>query len=178
MAFCRSRTSWRKFLKSSAGLRSALRQLWSLTWRETQVQTFADAFLVIALCLAIATMLAMSIERQRTEGPGMRGVFTGAHAVNPFTGQRVPVYLAALSPKMLELTGELAYGWLGTSFVPEGADADLRPFGRHALAEEQDHDERHRRYEWHEPRVIEEEHRVSPSAFRRRRGRRCASCGR
>jgi F420-dependent oxidoreductase-like protein len=35
----------------------------------------------------------------------------------------VPVYLAALSPKMLALTGEIADGWLGTSFVPEGADA-------------------------------------------------------
>jgi F420-dependent oxidoreductase-like protein len=38
----------------------------------------------------------------------------------------VPVYLAALSPKMLELTGEVADGWLGTSFVPEGADAYFR----------------------------------------------------
>ena len=37
----------------------------------------------------------------------------------------VPVYLATLSPKMLELTGELADGWLGTSFVPERADAYL-----------------------------------------------------
>src|SRR6266851_6646030 len=35
----------------------------------------------------------------------------------------VPVYLATLSPKMLELTGEIADGWLGTSFVPEGARA-------------------------------------------------------
>jgi F420-dependent oxidoreductase-like protein len=35
----------------------------------------------------------------------------------------VPVYLATLSPKMLELTGEIADGWLGTSFVPEGAGA-------------------------------------------------------
>ncbi|MEV6279952.1 LLM class flavin-dependent oxidoreductase [Nocardia sp. NPDC051832] len=33
----------------------------------------------------------------------------------------VPIYLATLSPKMLELTGEVADGWLGTSFVPEGA---------------------------------------------------------
>ena len=33
----------------------------------------------------------------------------------------VPVYLAALSPAMLQLTGEVADGWLGTSFVPEGA---------------------------------------------------------
>jgi F420-dependent oxidoreductase-like protein len=36
---------------------------------------------------------------------------------------RVPVYLATLSPKMLALTGEAADGWLGTSFVPERADA-------------------------------------------------------
>ncbi|MHA6793536.1 LLM class F420-dependent oxidoreductase [Pseudonocardia bannensis] len=35
----------------------------------------------------------------------------------------IPIYLAALSPKMLQLTGEAADGWLGTSFVPEGADA-------------------------------------------------------
>jgi alkanesulfonate monooxygenase SsuD/methylene tetrahydromethanopterin reductase-like flavin-dependent oxidoreductase (luciferase family) len=35
----------------------------------------------------------------------------------------IPVYLATLSPNMLALTGEIADGWLGTSFVPEGADA-------------------------------------------------------
>jgi F420-dependent oxidoreductase-like protein len=34
----------------------------------------------------------------------------------------VPIYLAALSPAMLRLTGRVADGWLGTSFVPEGAD--------------------------------------------------------
>ncbi|WP_329224807.1 LLM class flavin-dependent oxidoreductase [Streptomyces canus] len=33
----------------------------------------------------------------------------------------ISVYLATLSPKMLHLTGEIADGWLGTSFVPEGA---------------------------------------------------------
>jgi len=37
----------------------------------------------------------------------------------------VPVYLATLSPKMLELTGEVADGWLGTSFIPEQAGAYL-----------------------------------------------------
>jgi F420-dependent oxidoreductase-like protein len=37
----------------------------------------------------------------------------------------IPIYLATLSPKMLELTGELADGWLGTSFTPEHADAHL-----------------------------------------------------
>ena len=33
----------------------------------------------------------------------------------------IPIYLATLSPAMLRLTGECADGWLGTSFVPEGA---------------------------------------------------------
>ncbi|MCQ4206214.1 LLM class flavin-dependent oxidoreductase [Streptomyces longispororuber] len=50
----------------------------------------------------------------------------------------LPVYLATLSPKMLRLTGEVADGWLGTSFVPEGAkeayfdhlDAGLAAAGR------------------------------------------------
>ncbi|UKD59766.1 LLM class flavin-dependent oxidoreductase [Amycolatopsis sp. FU40] len=40
--------------------------------------------------------------------------------------EEIPIYLATLSPRMLELTGELADGWLGTSFVPEGADAYFR----------------------------------------------------
>lgn len=35
----------------------------------------------------------------------------------------IPIYLASMSPKLLELTGEIADGWLGTSFVPEGAAA-------------------------------------------------------
>lgn len=35
----------------------------------------------------------------------------------------IPLYLASLTPAMLRLTGEIADGWLGTSFVPEGADA-------------------------------------------------------
>ena len=33
----------------------------------------------------------------------------------------IPIYLATLGPKSLELTGELANGWLGTSFMPEHA---------------------------------------------------------
>jgi DHA2 family multidrug resistance protein len=39
------------------GHAAALRQLWALTHREAQVQTFADAFLVVAICLVIATLL-------------------------------------------------------------------------------------------------------------------------
>jgi F420-dependent oxidoreductase-like protein len=52
----------------------------------------------------------------------------------------VPIYIASLGPKNLELTGEIADGWIGNSFFPEsasvffdpirkGADAAGRPFG-------------------------------------------------
>ena len=34
----------------------------------------------------------------------------------------IPVYLATLSPMSLALTGEVADGWIGTSFIPEQAD--------------------------------------------------------
>lgn len=39
----------------------------------------------------------------------------------------IPVYLAALGRRSLELTGERADGWLGTSFVPESAEVFLGP---------------------------------------------------
>lgn len=39
----------------------------------------------------------------------------------------LPIYLATLGPKSMEMTGELANGWLGTSFVPEHADVFLAP---------------------------------------------------
>jgi F420-dependent oxidoreductase-like protein len=51
--------------------------------------------------------------------PGLTRPMRLSLAANP----AIPIYLAALSPKMLELTGEIADGWLGTSFVPEGAGA-------------------------------------------------------
>src|SRR5207245_7312510 len=39
----------------------------------------------------------------------------------------LPIYLATLGPKRLELTGELAEGWLGTSFIPEHASMFFDP---------------------------------------------------
>jgi DHA2 family multidrug resistance protein len=39
------------------GQAAALRQLWALTYREALTQSFADIFLVILLCFAIATCL-------------------------------------------------------------------------------------------------------------------------
>jgi F420-dependent oxidoreductase-like protein len=45
----------------------------------------------------------------------------------------VPVYIAALGPKNLALTGEIADGWIGNAFLPERADAFL-PFLDEGLA--------------------------------------------
>src|SRR5438105_5215277 len=44
----------------------------------------------------------------------------------------LPIYLATLGPKNLELTGELADGWIGTSFIPEHAHVFLDSLERGA----------------------------------------------
>ena len=72
---------------------------------------------------------------------GLRGerlVYEGDHYLLPRPGGEgkplkssippkpdLPIYLATLGPRSLELTGELADGWLGTSFIPERADVFL-----------------------------------------------------
>jgi F420-dependent oxidoreductase-like protein len=44
----------------------------------------------------------------------------------------VPVYVAAMGPQNLRLTGEVADGWLGNAFIPEAADVFLGPLGEGA----------------------------------------------
>lgn len=71
---------------------------------------------------------------------GERLVYDGEHYVLPRPGGEgkalkssirprpdLPIYLATLGPKALELTGELADGWLGTSFIPEHSDVFFDP---------------------------------------------------
>ena len=41
--------------------------------------------------------------------------------------QHVPVYVAAMGPRNLRLTGEMADGWLGNAFIPEAAEVFLGP---------------------------------------------------
>lgn len=66
---------------------------------------------------------------------GERLVHNGRHYTLPLPGgegkairsgsppcQPPPIYLASLGPRSLELCGEIADGWLGTSFIPETAD--------------------------------------------------------
>ena len=49
-----------------------------------------------------------------------RGIRSMAPPVDP-----IPIVIAALGPKSLELTGEIADGWLGNAFMPEHADVFL-----------------------------------------------------
>jgi F420-dependent oxidoreductase-like protein len=53
----------------------------------------------------------------------------------------IPIYLATLGPANLRLTGELADGWIGNSFLPETADVFLGPIREGAIAAGRDPDE-------------------------------------
>ena len=46
----------------------------------------------------------------------------------------IPVYVASLGPANLRLTGELADGWIGNSFLPESASVFLDPIREGAVA--------------------------------------------
>jgi F420-dependent oxidoreductase-like protein len=54
------------------------------------------------------------------DGPGKALVLT-VHPVRP----EIPIYLAAIGPKNLELSGEIADGWLAIFFAPEFAADSL-----------------------------------------------------
>ena len=82
--------------------------------------------------------LAFAGERIRYDGkhhrlplPGGEGkALRLAQGANP----NIPIYLATLGPKALVYTGEAADGWLGTSFVPNAADAHLAHIRQGATA--------------------------------------------
>lgn len=53
---------------------------------------------------------------------------SAGHALRPLVRPaHVPVYVAAMGPQNLRLTGETADGWLGNAFIPEAADVVLGP---------------------------------------------------
>jgi F420-dependent oxidoreductase-like protein len=99
------------------------------------------------------TRMRETVEIVRAAATGEKIAYSGRHFAIPLPGGEgrpmrlsmepvpVPIHLATLSPRMLELTGEIADGWLGTSFVPEGAaayfdhlDAGLARSGRDRAA--------------------------------------------
>ncbi|MGI8678250.1 MAG: LLM class flavin-dependent oxidoreductase [Jatrophihabitans sp.] len=85
------------------------------------------------------TRMRETIEVIRTACAGEKIAYDGAALQIPLPGGEgrpmrlavepadIPIYVASLSPGMLRLTGAVAQGWLGTSFVPEGAAAYLDP---------------------------------------------------
>ena len=77
-----------------------------------------------------------TIEIIRMAFAGERIAYQGRHFTLPRPGGEgkalrlsqaanpdIPIYLATMAPKMLELTGEIADGWIGTSFIPCGVAA-------------------------------------------------------
>ena len=81
-----------------------------------------------------------TIEIVRKVISGERVTYQGRHYTLPLPGgegkalrtsaaglDHLPIYVASLGPNSLRMTGELADGWLGTSFVPETADVFLDP---------------------------------------------------
>lgn len=88
-----------------------------------------------------------TIEIVRLAFAGEKIAYEGRHHQLPLPGgegkplrlsqpanPNIPIYLATLAPKALELTGAMANGWLGTSFTPEGAEAHLGPLRKGAEA--------------------------------------------
>ena len=85
------------------------------------------------------TRMRETIEVVRMAEAGEKLILDGAQVRLPLPGGEgkalrlsllpgdipLAVYIASLSPRMLALTGEVADGWLGTSFVPEGAQPSM-----------------------------------------------------
>ena len=78
------------------------------------------------------------VEILRIALAGEKIAFEGEHYLLPRPGgegkairlsqpprPELPIYLATLGPKSLQMTGELANGWLGTCFLPEQASVFL-----------------------------------------------------
>jgi len=83
-----------------------------------------------------ATAMRETIEIVRLAASGERLVYDGAVYELPLEGSgrairtmapptEIPIYIASLGPRSLELTGEVADGWLGNAFMPEHADVFL-----------------------------------------------------
>ncbi len=82
-------------------------------------------------------IVRMALERQRVQydgehftlplpdGPG-KALRLTVHPVRP----RIPLYLAAVGPRNLELAGEIADGWLAVFFAPEHAGDQLEAVAR------------------------------------------------
>lgn len=87
------------------------------------------------------------VEVVRLAFAGQPLAYEGRHHVLPIPGGQgkalrlaqpandaIPLYLATLAPRALRYTGQVADGWLGTSFIPEAGDVLLEPIREGARA--------------------------------------------
>ena len=93
-----------------------------------------------------ATRMRETVEIVRMACRGEKLAYTGREIVLPRPGGQgkalrlsqpraeIPIYLATLAPRTLELTGAVADGWLGTSFTPDAPEAHLEHLRRGAEA--------------------------------------------
>jgi F420-dependent oxidoreductase-like protein len=93
------------------------------------VQRLREYIEIVRLALT-GEKLSYEGELYRLPRPGGEGKPIKLAA--PTREKAIPIYLATLSPKTLELTGEIADGWVGTSFMPEHAEVHFGPMKRGA----------------------------------------------
>jgi F420-dependent oxidoreductase-like protein len=77
----------------------------------------------IEIVRAVASGRRLSHHGRAYQLPLPGGQGKAIHSMLPATP--VPIYVASLGPRNLELTGELADGWIGNTFMPEHADVFL-----------------------------------------------------
>jgi F420-dependent oxidoreductase-like protein len=77
----------------------------------------------IEIVRRVAAGLRLSHQGRVYQLPLPGGWGKAIHSMLPATF--VPIYVAALGPRNLELTGEVADGWIGNTFMPEHADVFL-----------------------------------------------------
>src|SRR5439155_10839840 len=61
------------------------------------------------------------------DGPGATGLGVPLKSILHPVRTRIPIYLAAAGPRNMELTGEIADGWLPPFYSPDREDVLLRP---------------------------------------------------
>jgi F420-dependent oxidoreductase-like protein len=95
---------------------------WHGVWFRTPVQATRETIEIIRM-ISRGERLDYQGRVYRLPLPGSQG-----RAIRSMAAPvRIPIYVAAIGPANMRLTGELADGWLGNAFIPESAEVFLAP---------------------------------------------------
>ncbi len=95
---------------------------WHGVWFRTPVQATRETIEIIRM-ISRGERLDYQGRVYQLPLPGSQG-----RAVRSMAAPvRIPIYVAAIGPANMRLTGELADGWLGNAFIPESAEVFLTP---------------------------------------------------